>query len=162
MTEIFPFLPSSISAFTFQPTLNDVQYNITVTWNLFGQRYYVNCYTLTGTLIFSLPLIGSDNGINIQEIDWSLNIATVTTNIPHRFKVGQIVNVTISNMVPAAYNGVFSATIINSTQFTYSLSSYPGNPTSFGTASYDINIAAGYFTSTLVYRTNNQQFEVSP
>ena len=155
-------VPPSVGPFTFQPTFDGTQYTITVTWSLFGQRYYVNCYTLTGSLVFSLPLIGSDNGINIQEIDWANNVATVTTSLPHGLKVGTIANITIAGVSPDTYNGIYAVTIINSTQFTFSLSSYPGSPVTLGTAAYNINIAAGYFASTLVYRTNNQQFEISP
>jgi hypothetical protein len=87
----YKFIPSNITAFSFQPTLDGVVYNIIVVWSLFGQRYYVNCYTNTGSLVFSLPLIGSLDG-----------------------------------------------------------------------PEYSVNLAAGYFKSTLVYREKSQTFEVSP
>jgi len=155
-------IPPSNGPFTFQPDLDGTQYTITVTWSLFGQRYYANCYTLEGTLIFSLPLIGSDIGVPIQNISWISGTVTVTTNLPHGFKVGSVVNATISGVSPDSYNGTYPVVVINSTQFTYQLSSYPGSVSSYGTASYDINMAAGYFNSSLVYRTKNQQFEVFP
>lgn len=55
----YTFTPSSTSLFSFQPTLDGKAYNIVVSWNLFGQRYYLNCYDLSGNLVFCLPLIGS-------------------------------------------------------------------------------------------------------
>jgi len=148
--------------FNFQPFLDGVQYNITVPWNFFGQRYYVQCTTLSGKLVFYLPLIGSQNAIYIKSISWVPNYVTVTTVVPHGFNVGEIVNLTINNTIPLSYNGVYSCSVINETQFTYVFNFDPGSVTSFGIVSFDVNIAAGYFNSTLVYRTNNQQFEVSP
>ena len=150
------------SPFSFQPVLDGVQYNVTVPWSLFGQRYYVQCSTLSGVAVFYLPLIGSADSIYIQSVSWVPNTVTVTTTIPHGFKVGEIANITISNMIPSFYNGVYSCNAINSNQFTYALNFDPGVVTSFGSASFDVNIAAGYFDSTLVYRSNNQQFEVNP
>lgn len=55
----YAFTPSTTANFTFQPTLDSAAYNIVVNWNLFGQRFYVNCYNLAGMLIFCLPLISS-------------------------------------------------------------------------------------------------------
>lgn len=59
MTTVTPFVPSLLAPFQFQPTLDGQVYTVIVTWNLAGQRYYVNVYTLQGVLIASLPLIGS-------------------------------------------------------------------------------------------------------
>lgn len=91
MTTFFSFTPSAIQAYQFQPTLDGNEYTIIVTWNVFGQRYYANCFSQEGARIFTLPLIGS----------------------------------------PAAPN--------------------PG-----------ISLTAGYFASTLIFRQQNQVFEVSP
>lgn len=165
MATIYPFLPSTNSAFSFQPTLDGQTYTIVVMWNVFGQRYYVQCYTLVGALVFSLPLIGSSNGITLQNLSWDYNTSTVTatTSVPHNFDVGDPIDITIVNCSPDAYNGQFTATVTGTNTFTYPMSSYPGSPVSIGSVEYNINIAAGYFTSsTLVYRSANQQFEVSP
>ena len=86
-TQIYPFTPSTTANFQFQPTLDGNVYTVTVTWNVFGERYYVNIYTLGGVLVVSLPMVGSPLG-------------------------------------------------------------------------YDISLTAGYFTTTLVYRAPNNQFEV--
>lgn len=155
-------VPASAGPFTFQPTLDSTQYTITVTWSLFGQRFYVNCYTLSGVLVFSVPLIGSMIGVNLQSLSWSYGTVTATTNGPHGYEVGSVINLTMINCAPTTYNGSFSANIINRTQFTYSVASFPGAVAALGSVQYNINMAAGYFTSSLVYRVENQQFEVSP
>jgi hypothetical protein len=88
MTDYVNFQPTDTGPFQFQATLDGTQYNIVVTYNVYGQRYYVNIYSTQGTLIVARPMVGS--------------------------------------------------------------------PTE-----YDISLTKGYFTSTLVYRTSNQQFEIS-
>jgi hypothetical protein len=62
----YPFNPSVNAVFQFQPTLDNTVYNVSVTWNLFGERYYVNINTLQGILVVSLPLIGSPNNYDIS------------------------------------------------------------------------------------------------
>lgn len=66
MTTFVDFAPSASAPFQFQPTLDGDVYTIIVTWNLMGQRYYTNCYSLAGSLIFCLPLIGSPPGYDIS------------------------------------------------------------------------------------------------
>ena len=89
MTTLFDFNPTAAGPFQFQPTLDGEVYTATVTWGLFGKRYYLGIAALDGTPVVYLPLIGSPFG-------------------------------------------------------------------------RDISMTAGYFASTLVYRTANRQFEVSP
>ena len=89
MTTFTNFTPTLSAPFQFQATLDGNSYNVIITWNLFGQRYYVDIYNAQQTLIVSLPLIGSP-------------------------------------------------------------------------PDYDLSLTKGYFTSTLVYRADTAQFEVSP
>lgn len=67
MTTLTQFTPAINENFSFLPTLDGQQYNVTVTWNLFGQRWIVNVYTLAGALVFQKPLRGSpaDYDINL-------------------------------------------------------------------------------------------------
>jgi len=88
MTDFIDFEPTEDNPFQFQAVFDGVQYNVVVTYNLFGQRYYVNIYSTQGALIVSRPMVGSPS-------------------------------------------------------------------------QYDISLTNGYFTSTLVYRTKNNQFEIS-
>lgn len=66
MTTYTAFTPTASAPFQFQPTFDGAVYTVIVTWNLFGQRYYVNVYTLSGTLVYSLPMIGSPPGYDIS------------------------------------------------------------------------------------------------
>jgi hypothetical protein len=162
MTTYTQFTPSLTQVFSFRPALDGTTYNITIPWSLFGQRYYVTCRTLGGALVFSMPLIGSPAGVNVQGATWEQSTATITAATPHGFKVGSIINLTIYGMAPDAYNGTFACKIINDTQFTFPLNSFPGEVSTLGSVQYNINLAAGYFTSTLVYREQNRVFEVTP
>lgn len=75
----FDFVPTTNATFTFQPTLDGQVYNVIVTWNLFGQRFYVNIYELGGALVVSLPLIGSP-----LDYDISLTAGYFTSKMVYR------------------------------------------------------------------------------
>ena len=64
--EVFAFAPSNSSPFTFQPPLDGRQYTAVVTWNVFGERYYVNLYTLQGVRVFTVAMVGSPNDYDIN------------------------------------------------------------------------------------------------
>ncbi len=61
MATSYTFAPTATQAFTFQPTINGTVYACAVTWNLYGQRWYVSGSTLGGQLVFSTPLVPSVN-----------------------------------------------------------------------------------------------------
>lgn len=61
-----PFLPSPTAAFSFQPTLDGVVHTAIVTWNLFGQRYYINIYDASGELVVAKAMVGSPLNYNIS------------------------------------------------------------------------------------------------
>lgn len=63
---IYNFTPSDTNVFQFQPTLDNSTFSVTVTWNVFGERYYVNISTLQGVLVYTIPLIGSPPDYNIS------------------------------------------------------------------------------------------------
>ena len=66
MTTLINFAPTALENFQFIATFDGKQYNVIVTWNLFGQRYYINVYTLQNALILCMPLIGSPQGYDIS------------------------------------------------------------------------------------------------
>ena len=66
MTTLTQFTPSVAQNFSFEPTLDGQVYSVVVTWSLFGQRWLVNCYDQTGTLVFARPLRSSPNNANIN------------------------------------------------------------------------------------------------
>ncbi len=76
---VIPFLPSDSAPFQFQPQLDGQTYNVIVTWNLFGERYFINIYTLQGALVACLPLIGSP-----PDYDISLTAGYFTSTMVYR------------------------------------------------------------------------------
>ena len=163
MTTYYDFTPTAQAPFQFQPTLDGQTYSIFVTWNLYGQRYYVNVYDLSGNLIVALPVIGSPSSKSIGGSSWSDGRVTIGTITPHFFKIGATLNLTVAGMEPILYNGIFSMLVTSANELTYSLASDPGAPTTLGSVGADINLLGGYFnTSTLVFRAPTNQFEVTP
>lgn len=65
---IYPFTPSTVQNFAFQPTLDATQYSAVVAWSLFGQRWVLELYTLAGVLVMQKPLAGSPQDYDINLI----------------------------------------------------------------------------------------------
>lgn len=162
MTTYTNFVPSTVAPFEFQPVLDGQTYRVVVTWLLFGARFYINVFALDGTLVVSRALVGSPSGIALQALSWAGGLVTATASAPHGYRIGSIVELTISGAAPDAYNGQVQAYIVSPVAFTYPLASDPGMASVFGAASYNLNLVGGYFSSTLVYRAATQQFEVNP
>ena len=162
MTTFINFVPSQVIAPSFQVTLDDNLYTASVEWMLFPQRYFLRITGLSGVLVLFTALVGSPLGNNIAAISWANGKVTITTVDPHFFRVGQIVNLTIVGVVPAAYNGIIQAFVTGRNTFTFALAANPGVATTLGSVQRNINLVAGLFTSTMVYRTVNQQFEITP
>ena len=162
MTTYFPFTPSRIAPPQFRPTFDGDIYLCTVTWSLFGKRYYVNCYDQASARIFTMPLIETLTGINIITMSWDVETHLVTASCAqaHGLKVGTIVNLTLNGCLPTTYNGAYACNVVSPTDFTYTLTDDPGSSVAPGTADYVISITAGYFSSTLIFR--NGRFEVNP
>jgi len=160
---IFNFQETVLQPYTFNPTMDERVVSAIVLWSLYGKRYYLRMNELGGEPIFMLPLIGSVVGFHILSITWLRGIVTVTTSFPHNFPVGNTMNLTLRGCFPDAYNGTHQTYVSSPRELQFNLASFPGLALVFGFISYDINIGAGYFdTSTIVYRTANKQFEVSP
>lgn len=68
---------------------------------------------------------------------WAGGTATITTSAAHGLSTGQ--SVTISSVSPSAWNGTYTVTVINATQFSYSLGSNPGAYVSGGQVSYPLS-----------------------
>lgn len=165
MTTFTTFSPSRITTppFQFQAVLDGQVYNVSVSWNLFGRRWYVTVLAPDGTRVATRALVGSPTGFTIQSLVWSLGKVTATVTVPHGFKVGRVVELTITGASPDAYNGIVRGLITGPATFTYPIASDPGAAAVFGTVSRNIDLVGGYFlTSTMVYRQAANQFEVSP
>ena len=63
---VIVFNPSKLSAFTFNVTLDNQLYTITVTWNVYAERYFFNIYNNFNELALSRPLIGSPLNYDIN------------------------------------------------------------------------------------------------
>lgn len=163
MSTFFNFQPNNVGPFQFQPTLDGSQYTAIVPWNMSGARYYISLYTLSQVRLFTLPLIGSTDGMTIEAMSWAHGFVSVQTLRNHGYLMGSTIDLVIEGCVPVEYNGTFRALITGLDKFQYPLAGNPGQASLLGRSSYDINIAAGYFTtSKLVFRESNQVFEVSP
>src|SRR3974390_3393003 len=162
MASITPFQPTNVGPFQFQPTLDGDLYNAFIGWNMISRRYFISLFTLGGCRVFTLPVIGSTDGVPIQAISWDHGFVTVQTTSRHGYLMGMTVNLTIAGCVPDGYNGDIQALITGLDTFEYPLSADPGVASQFGLSNYDINIVAGYFNSKMVFRQSNQNFEVTP
>ena len=83
----YDFQPSSTTPFQFQPTLDGSVYTVIVTWNLAGARYYINVYALDGTLIVSLPRVGSPLGYDISLVAGYFTSTLVFREASNQFEV---------------------------------------------------------------------------
>jgi hypothetical protein len=168
VTTTFNFQPSVVQPFQFSPVLDGQTYTAIITWNLFRgpnnatQGYFLNLYSLDGTLIVCRALVGSDVGLTVQSLAWANGIVTVTTSEPHGYKIGKTLSLTLNGATPTGFNGLQSMLVTGPNTLTFPLSTNPGVPTAFGAVSFDVSMTSGYFSSTLVYRTANSQFEVNP
>jgi hypothetical protein len=79
MATLIQFNPSATANFQFQATLDGQNYIVVVTWNLFGQRYYINIYDTSGVLKLAMPLVGSPN-----DYDISMTAGYFTTKLVYR------------------------------------------------------------------------------
>jgi hypothetical protein len=163
MTSYYPVTPSNKAAPTVQVTLDGGLYTLACLWSIYGQRYYVQCASQSGAVIFLLPLVETAPAVPVSSASWleATGLVTFVTATPLPFPIGSVVNLTISGCSPVAYNGLVACSMLNSTTFTYPLASDPGIFSLPGSVSFLLNLAAGYFvTSTLIFR--NGQFEVTP
>jgi hypothetical protein len=106
MTTYFPFAPGPNAPFTFQPVLDGQSYNCRVTNNLFGQRWFIECYDGSGKLVFYEPIIETASGLSIGGLSYnpaSLWV-TVTTVDMHGLPIGQTISMAIAGAIPTAYN----------------------------------------------------------
>ena len=166
MTTFIDFTPSATAPFQFKPTLDGAPYLVIVTWGLSGQRWYINLYDHDGARVFTLPLIGSSIALKTSSLVWDdvAGLVIVTTELPHGIPIGLTTQLTISGASPSAYNGILTLFSTGPDTLSYPQTTNPGTSSAYkqGNIGRDINIAGGYFTSTLVFRQATQQFEISP
>jgi hypothetical protein len=161
-TTIIPFVPSQVQAPQFIISLSDGNsYSVTVLWNLFGQRYYISVQTLGGDQVLYTALVGSPVGINVQSASWLRGTVTLTTLDPHGVNIGSSADLTITGMVPDAYNGLFECLATSRYTLSYSVANNPGAVTVLGSVQENIDLLQGLYANTLIYRAASSWFEVS-
>lgn len=156
MSTLVDFVPSTIAAFQFQAQLNGTPYNVTVTWNLFGQRFYINVNDLSGNLILCRALTSSGPSL-LASLTWLNGTATATTP-PHNVPVGSVAAVTISQ-TNSGFDGSFPTLSTGATTLTYSLLADPGVEPVAGVVNFSLNLVDGYGIGTLLYHDDTMQFE---
>lgn len=82
MTTIVPFTPNDNAPFQFQATLDGAAYTVVITWNLWGQRYYVNVYDISQNLIVSIGMAGSPTGADINLVAGYFTTSTLVFRAP--------------------------------------------------------------------------------
>ena len=67
MTTLIPFLPNNSATPPFATifTLDGISFNGSVTWNIYGQRWYLSLTDQSGTSIWTGALVGSPIGFDI-------------------------------------------------------------------------------------------------
>lgn len=163
MAARYNFVPSDNAAFQFEPTLDGDVHTAIVTWNYFGQRFYINIFDVNNVRVLSEAVVGSPIGLNIQALSWRNGRVSAALASRHPYLIGQTIELTLSGCAPSGYNGKVEALIDGPASFSYPLATNPGIATAVGVADFNVDLIAGYFkTSTLVFRSPTQQFEVSP
>lgn len=165
MTTLTPFISKrSNPPFQFEPILDGVAYLFSATWNVFGQRWYGTLATVNGNAVFTRPIIGSGDGLQVYSMTWDQNAQAMTiVTEPHGVSLGGFAQLMLRGVSPAALNGEYTMMGVSSTQLTFDYPTAPGSILVQGTIADDIDLLAGYeFVSTLVYRLSTNNFEVTP
>lgn len=163
MPQTFPFLPNPAAPFQFQPVLDGTLCTGVVTWNLFGQRWYLNLFDASSNLIVALPLIGSVDDASLASLSWANGTVTATTTAPHGFLRLATVDLYVSGCSPAAFDGLARALVVDAFTLSWPLASDPGQATQLGSVGAPIDMLGGYFEiSSMLFRESSQQFEVYP
>lgn len=160
-TQSINFTPSQTIVPTFPLVLDGATYTGTVTWNLFGQRYFLNVLGPGNTLVFTTAIVETGAAKTIQSLSWNPASLTTTviTMLPHYYALGATVSLTILGSTTAGdglatgYNGTFLMLATGPQTLTYFASTFPGTPVIPGQVQYQVDLAAGYFNDVLIYQS---------
>lgn len=72
------FTPSATASppFSFNPTLDGQNCTVNLTWNVFGERWYISAYDNNGDLMSFEPLVESPDGEDIPMMPGILSSTT--------------------------------------------------------------------------------------
>jgi hypothetical protein len=157
MSTFVQFVPSTTQVFSFQPTLAGVQYNATVTSNVFGQRYYLNLYDFNNNLVLCRSVDSSGPRFPAS-FTWTQGFAIAITDLPHNVPVGSVAAMRVSE-TETAYDGNWQVLSTSEITLSYSL----GNPeiasVETGTIMQPLNLVAQLGIGWLLFHYDTQQFE---
>ncbi|MFA9204841.1 MAG: hypothetical protein ACEQSH_00135 [Bacteroidia bacterium] len=85
---IVPFVPTPQVAFRFAPVLDGVTYTAIVTWNIFGQRFYLNLYDPDQVRVLTTAMVGSPLGQNISLVEGYFATLLVYRAPSRQFEIG--------------------------------------------------------------------------
>jgi hypothetical protein len=159
MSSVFvDFTPSTVGPFTFQPVIGGVTYNATITWNLFGQRFYLNLYDQGGNLILCTALVASGPRIPATFVWNSPQTATATTLTPHNVPLGQIAQVRMSE-TDSGFDGSVQALGTGPNTLDYTIANPNVAQPAVGIVDFALNLVASLQIGWLLYHWELQQFE---
>lgn len=81
MTTYVAFNPQTTSNFQFNVVLDGVAYVAICVWNLYGQRYYIQIYNTSQTLIMMRPIVGSPPDYDINLLSGYFTTSTMVYRV---------------------------------------------------------------------------------
>ena len=78
MTQNILFQPTIDSAFSFQASLDGATYTNVITWNIAGQRWYLNIYDKNQTLILCIAMTGSTTDLDVNLLEGYFENSTLS------------------------------------------------------------------------------------
>lgn len=158
MSTLVQFVPSTTQVFAFQPEMAGVQYNCTVTWNAFGQRWYLNVADASNNPLLTRALTSS--GLRLAaSLTWNAGLATVVCSTVHYIPLAQLANVRISG-TGSTFDGAVQVLSVGPLTLTYALATDPEEPAPVaGTVNFDLNLVETLGIGTLLFHYDTQQFE---
>jgi hypothetical protein len=156
------FTPNTTAPFSFQCTLNGSQYTVTVTWNIYGQRYYITVSDLSGNVVLYRPLISCGPQFQSQ-LSWSEGDAEVVTSSPHNVPLGWVCAIYVSQ-TDTGFDGLYEALSTGPSTLIYPLATDPATATPLtGQVDFNLNMVQDVVDdSYLLFRYQTQQFEYGP
>jgi hypothetical protein len=159
MATFVPFTPSTTAAFTFQANLAGNPYQVTVYWNIFGLRFYVQVADLSGNIIVYRALVGG--GPSFQStFTWDEGTVTAALAAPHNVPVGQLASIYVSQT--GQFDGTWHGLSTGPNSLTFDIETPPSmsNAISGVVNLQPINLVQGYISGAfLTYSEATQQFE---
>lgn len=162
-TTFVTFAPNTRAPFQFSPNLDGAQFQATCTWNVSGQRYYIELIDASNNPALTCAIV--ESGPVLQgTFAWAASVAALTTSTPHNVPIGQLVQARVYG-TGSGFDGNFTMLAISANTLTYTLPDDPETGPVEGTLSFDINMASGIIVggvqldALLVYHAESAAFE---